>query len=277
MSHKRPEHSLPPELYYNSDEAKKYSSNSHIIDIQTRITERALELLALPEDEACMVLDIGCGSGLSGETITENGHHWVGVDISKDMLEVALDREVEGSLVLGDLGCGLPFRGGSFDGAISISAIQWLCNADRSSQNPIARLRRFFVSLYSSLTRGARAVLQFYPESIVQADLLQNEATRAGFTGGLVIDYPNSTRAKKYFLVLDVCSTRRIPQPLTENNEMSNHNRNKLETLRECRQMKKLPKHSVAWIKQKKQRARDQMKEVARDSKYTGRKRRAKF
>lgn len=113
------------------------------------------------------------------------------------MLEVALDREVEGSLVLGDLGCGLPFRGGSFDGAISISAIQWLCNADRSSQNPIARLRRFFVSLYSSLTRGARAVLQFYPESIVQADLLQNEATRAGFTGGLVIDYPNSTRAKK--------------------------------------------------------------------------------
>lgn len=81
----------------------------------------------------------------------------------------------------------------------------------------------------------------------------------------------------RYFLVLDVCSTRRIPQPLTENNEMSNHNRNKLETLRECRQMKKLPKHSVAWIKQKKQRARDQMKEVARDSKYTGRKRRAKF
>lgn len=33
--------------------------SSHIIDIQTRITERALELLALPEDEACMVLDIG--------------------------------------------------------------------------------------------------------------------------------------------------------------------------------------------------------------------------
>ena len=25
---------------------------------------------------------------------------------------------------------------------------------------------------------------------------------RAGFTGGLVVDYPNSTKAKKYFLVL---------------------------------------------------------------------------
>nr|CAH8845912.1 unnamed protein product [Trichobilharzia regenti] len=276
MSHKRPEHSLPPELYYNSDEARKYSSNSHIIDIQTRITERALELLALPEDETCMILDIGCGSGLSGEVITENGHNWVGVDISKDMLDVALDREVEGSLLLGDLGCGLPFRGGSFDGAISVSAIQWLCNADKSSQNPVVRLRRFFSSLYSCLTRSARAVLQFYPESVVQADLLQNEAMRAGFSGGLIIDFPNSTRAKKYFLVLDVSSSRRIPQPLNDNTTV-NVARDKLENLRQSRQMKKPPKHSVAWIKQKKQRAKDQMKEVAHDSKYTGRKRRPKF
>ncbi|CAH8516860.1 unnamed protein product [Heterobilharzia americana] len=277
MSHKRPEHTLPPELYYNSDEARKYSSNSHIIDIQTRITERALELLALPEDETCMLLDIGCGSGLSGEVISDSGHHWVGVDISKDMLDVALDREVEGSLLLGDLGCGLPFRSGSFDGAVSISAIQWLCNADKSSQNPVVRLRRFFSSLYSCMTRSARAVLQFYPESVIQTDLLQNEAMRAGFTGGLIIDFPNSTRAKKYFLVLDVCNSRRVPQPLTDNNCAVNFARDKLESVRQCRQLKKLPKHSVAWIKQKKQRARDQMKDVVHDSKYTGRKRRAKF
>lgn len=28
----------------------------------------------------------GCGSGLSGETISENGHHWIGLDISEAML-----------------------------------------------------------------------------------------------------------------------------------------------------------------------------------------------
>jgi len=28
----------------------------------------------------------GCGSGLSGETLTEHGHHWIGYDISKSML-----------------------------------------------------------------------------------------------------------------------------------------------------------------------------------------------
>lgn len=39
---------------------------------------------------------------------------------------MAKEREVEGDLLLGDLGQGLPFRAGAFDGAISISALQWL-------------------------------------------------------------------------------------------------------------------------------------------------------
>lgn len=52
-----------------------------------------------------------------------------GLDISPAMLEVASDREVEGDLCLHDLGHGLPIRPGSIDGAISISAVQWLCNA----------------------------------------------------------------------------------------------------------------------------------------------------
>ena len=33
---------------------------------------------------------------------------------------------------------------------------------------------------------------------------------KAGFSGGLVIDYPNSTRAKKYFLVLEAGARRNL-------------------------------------------------------------------
>ena len=58
--------------------------------------------------------------------------HLQGMDISEAMLDVALDREVEGDLCVSDLGQGLPFRSGTFDGAISISAVQWLCNAVRT-------------------------------------------------------------------------------------------------------------------------------------------------
>lgn len=52
-----------------------------------------------------------------------------GMDISPSMLGIAGEREVEGDLLLQDLGQGLPLRPGMFDGAISISAVQWLCNA----------------------------------------------------------------------------------------------------------------------------------------------------
>jgi 18S rRNA (guanine1575-N7)-methyltransferase len=31
--------------------------------------------------------------------------------------------------------------------------------------------------------------------------MITQQAMKAGFTGGLVVDYPNSTRAKKYVII----------------------------------------------------------------------------
>lgn len=208
------------------------------------MASRALELLALEPDEPAFLLDIGCGSGLSGEILTDEGYEWVGVDVAPSMLEVALEREVEGDLFLQDIGQGFGFRPGSFDGAIScvlsnrqytellppnysndqslirsvsfcrlpylsrsVSVLQWLFNSDAKSHNPIQRLNRFFTTLHSALKRPSRAVLQFYPESDDQVHLALSTAMKAGFTGGLVVDYPNSRKAKKFFLCLMVGST----------------------------------------------------------------------
>jgi len=135
-------HNTHPAL---SQEARKYHSSSRIVEVQSEITARSLELLALevcicicvwrdgccagatvpdgrlavdshrfrsthqPIDpsihrrhpsqtqpgERALILDIGCGSGLSGEAIEEAGHVWVGCDISRDMLAVAAERESE--------------------------------------------------------------------------------------------------------------------------------------------------------------------------------------
>ncbi|KAK0948754.1 18S rRNA (guanine1575-N7)-methyltransferase, partial [Friedmanniomyces endolithicus] len=63
------------------------------------------------------------------------------------MLAEALGRDVEGDMLLADIGQGVPFRPGTFDAAISISAIQWLCNAETSDVSPEGRLKRFFDSL----------------------------------------------------------------------------------------------------------------------------------
>src|SRR4029434_8382851 len=34
--------------------------SSRIIEIQSQMSERAVELLSLPEDQACFLLDVGC-------------------------------------------------------------------------------------------------------------------------------------------------------------------------------------------------------------------------
>lgn len=73
-----------------------------------------------------------------------------------------------GDVLQRDMGQGLPFRPGVFDGAISVSALQWLCYEDSKAQSARARLMRFFSSLYGVLKRGARAALQFYPENTDQ-------------------------------------------------------------------------------------------------------------
>jgi len=276
MSANRPEHVAPPEIFYSKKEAEKYTSNSRMIEIQVQMSERAIELLCLPEDEPCLILDIGCGSGLSGEALEENDHSWIGVDISEAMLDVAKERGVEGDVCLGDMGKGMFFRAGTFDGAISISALQWLCNADKRSHRPSERLYRFFSSLYSCLSRGSRAVFQFYPENSDQIELVTQQAMKAGFGGGLVVDYPNSSKAKKFFLVLMTGGNQKLPAALgTESSE--DHVQYTKDRIRDKIQRGKSVKSHKAWIIEKKERRRKQGKDVRPDTKYTGRKRSGRF
>ena len=92
---------------------------------------------------------------------------------------------------------------------------------DRRGADPRRRMRRFFETLYSCLTRGGRAVLQIYPADSSQAEMLTSAAMRAGFSGGLVVDFPHSTRAKKYFLVLMVGGSAAMPAPRGMSGEAS--------------------------------------------------------
>jgi 18S rRNA (guanine1575-N7)-methyltransferase len=296
----RPELVSPPDIYYGEVEASKYTANSRMIAIQTALTARALELLALPTDgRPRLLLDLGCGSGLSGDALTEAGHHWVGSDIAPAMLDVARARGVEGDLLRGDLGDGLPFRPGTFDGAVSISAVQWLCHADSSAADPRKRLRRFFESLYACLTRGARAVLQIYPDGPDQAALLVGAAMRAGFGGGLVVDYPHSTRAKKHYLVLMVgggggagayVEGDRVPNALDGGSDeeeaavrVAGRARGRKRGGKERAGGLGSARHPDAkggrsWVLAKKDRMRARgYDDLPGDSKYSGRKRRARF
>ncbi|KAE8667015.1 putative 18S rRNA (guanine-N(7))-methyltransferase [Hibiscus syriacus] len=288
----RPELQAPPEIFYDDSEARKYTSSSRIAEIQAKLSERALELLALPDDGIPrLLLDIGCGSGLSGETITENGHQWIGLDISPSMLNVALQNEVEGDLLLGDMGQGLGLRPGVVDGAISISAVQWLCNADKSSHEPRLRLKAFFGSLYRCLARGTRAVLQVYPENLTQRELILSYAMRAGFAGGVVVDYPHSTKRRKEYLVL-TCGPPSLSTaaPLGKgedgescsDDESSGDEENQTVSISDRHRPRKKQKINKKgkgreWVLRKKEQMRRKGNAVPPDTKYTARKRKARF
>ncbi|POY70407.1 hypothetical protein BMF94_6582 [Rhodotorula taiwanensis] len=318
MSGNRPEHIAPPEVFYNAGEAAKYTNNTRVQSIQAEMTYRCLELLDLPAADSAMdqddddgddeehvrarpsyLLDIGAGSGLSGEILTEEGHQWVGMDVSGGMLEVALEREVEGDLMLADIGQGIPFRPGAFDGAISVSVLQWLCNADSTAHSPVGRLLRFFTDLFGCLRKGSRAVFQFYPESDEQVKFIMNQATRAGFGGGLCVDYPNSSKKKKFYLILFAGQpivggkpqAIKVPEGLTDEHEGGTVSYEKKRADAEARKKLQRKRKSGGkgsrnkdsegakeYIMRKKELYRQLGKDgVPRDSKYTARSRKPRF
>lgn len=244
------------------------------------MTLRALELLDLSSPS--FILDIGCGSGLSGEILSnvdpeEGGpHNWVGMDISSSMLAEALNRDTDGDMFLADMGQGVPFRPGTFDAAISISAIQWLCNAETSDVTAEGRLKRFFDGLYVSLKRGGRAVCQFYPKDKIQRDMISAAAIKAGFSAGILED-GSDTKNLKLYLVLTVGGgdITGVVKGMKDKglNDVEVMEMRRQHTERRGRD-KVDKKGSKGWILKKKDQMERQGKVVKASSKYTGRKRR---
>jgi len=204
------------------------------------------------------------------------------MDISASMLAIALDRETAGDLFLADVGQGVPFRPGTFDAAISISAIQWLCNADSSDVSATGRLNRFFEGLYAALKRGGKAVLQFYPKNEVQRGMITGAAIRAGFGAGLLEDDPGTKNVKVYLVLTvgagmeeggadDVTNVVKGLEGVDIIDERRKGKRNQRGAGGEGK------KGSKGWILKKKEQGRNKGKVVKADSKYTGRKRQPAF
>jgi 18S rRNA (guanine1575-N7)-methyltransferase len=116
---------------------------------------------------------------------------------------------------------------------------------------------------------------QIYPENAAQAAMLSEEAMKVGFTGGLVIDYPHSTRAKKYYLCLMVGAAHvaQLPAALADGGEVSMAGR-----ARSDKKQKSKGGKDRSWVLKKKEQMRGKGNlGVAPDTKYTARKRKDRF
>lgn len=137
-----------------------------------------------------------------------------------------------------------------------------------------------------SLTVAFPVLQQIYPENTAQAEMLVSSAIKVGFSGGLVVDYPHSTRAKKYFLVLMVGSSSMVPQPKgldgiepESDAEMADADGVQVMGSRHRNKRRKSADSSGGkgkeWLLKKKERMRHKGYEhIPPDTKYSGRKRR---
>ncbi|KAL4448005.1 hypothetical protein ABPG75_005224 [Micractinium tetrahymenae] len=196
--HSRPENAASAPELYAQDHERYHSQNAAL---QLDMASLATTLLGLQAPRAAgLVADLGCGSGLSAAAL---GRHagvggWVGTDITPEMVQLAAaSSSGAGGVAVSDFGQGLPLRAACLDGAISVSAVQWLCSA----ADPPASIRRFFSGLHRSLRPRARAALQIYPEGDSQAQQLVKGAQACGLDAGFFVAFPHSSPAKKCYLL----------------------------------------------------------------------------
>lgn len=170
-----------------SGAAERYEGNCRL---QRRI---ALELLSRAEKHlqksSGKILDIGCGTGLLAQAITENlQQNLVQIDLAQPMCKAAQNHA---SALVADAE-NLPFAAASFANIISSLTIQWLPNFENFAAEMHRVLQpdgRFFISTFGNGTLdelqksfafldAEQHILQF-PSTI----LLFAQLKKAGFVG----------------------------------------------------------------------------------------------
>ena len=127
-------------------------------------------------------------------------------------------------------------------------------------------------------------MLQLYPETAEQAILISECAAKVGFAGGIVVDYPNSAKAKKHYLVLSFDRNYTAPQGLTDGallaskrQEVRVDSKGRYDKSKRAPIRKKKGVKTKEWIVHKKDTQRKKGKDVRPDTKFTARKRPTKF
>ncbi|XP_039048579.1 18S rRNA (guanine-N(7))-methyltransferase RID2-like [Hibiscus syriacus] len=157
-----------------------------------------------------------------------------------------------------------------------------LTNVDNSSHEPRLRLKAFFGSLYRCLARGERATLRVYPENLAQRELILSYAMRAGFAGGVVVDYPHSTKSRKEYLVHTCGPPKGEDRESCSDDESSGDEENQTVSISDRHRPRKKQKINKKgkgreWVLRKKEQMRRKGNAVPPDTKYTARKRKARF
>ncbi|MEQ9622785.1 class I SAM-dependent DNA methyltransferase [Coleofasciculus chthonoplastes] len=95
-----------------------------ILNWQYTCHQVAAELMAKFVATDGKILDLGCGTGLAGQALREQGYQTIiGVDISGKSLDIARDKHIYTALYKADIQQELPFQDNEFDGIICTAVL----------------------------------------------------------------------------------------------------------------------------------------------------------
>ncbi len=195
VKNKRPEEEYEAsEEYYSKGVAENYAKSNPIKRMQEKMTKRAIELGEFKKGD--LILDLGAGTGHSTKTLQEHSFKTKAIDSSEEMIKQAKKRGIK--VRKADMRK-LPFKQEEFDGAVSISALQWLLQGENAKGN----IKQATKELYRVLKNKAMAVIQFYPKTEKQALQTAKIFSRQGFKTKVVTDYPDEPKKRKVYLVLE--------------------------------------------------------------------------
>lgn len=109
---------------------------------------RALADMVLPGRSGLDILDLGCGTGLTGAVFHDLARRLDGIDLSPDMLAKARERRIYGNLTLGDIEALGP--GPDYDLLLAADTLVYLGDLTPVFKDAAARLRPGGVFLFTA-------------------------------------------------------------------------------------------------------------------------------
>lgn len=187
--------------YYDDSRVEAYTKEFK--DVQFKHTSRCIYLL--PDLSNSLVLDLGCGSGLSTQRLcsSTSSSFVVGVDASEAMLRLARKDQLQlenssvtpesqdfylADFVLADFNVPLPFRKNAFDNSSSTSAVHYV--------KP-ARRKEFLLEIANIVKEDS--AFQLFPKDGIQE--LPSFIESSPFPNSLVVVDKPHHKDERYYLL----------------------------------------------------------------------------
>jgi ubiquinone/menaquinone biosynthesis C-methylase UbiE len=202
---------------YLDNKAEEYDNSKWMERNQKRTTLLTIDYLfdkklngvngsTIKLGELFLILDLGCGTGYSSETLLQNGFRVVGIDILNDMLSKAREKKRISEdlnnleLILADINY-LPIRVNSVDHVISLSSYNFITYGLENFGEKMKLLNDTGKYLNNILKQNGRIVIEFYPRDDQELKMFNKSFINNGFEGYMVKNNPNQKSGQTFLLL----------------------------------------------------------------------------